>query len=263
MQINITLNTAQVQAALQKAASQVPFALSEAINRSAELARDDVQARMRQVFDRPTPWVLNSVRVAYARKTDLKAGIAYKNDWHSDGRSNTMVAPHVLGGHREFKAMEVRLMRAGLIPMGWNAVPGAAAKLDAFGNMSKGQITQMLNVLGTYTEAGYNKANAATVKRLGKGNVKKNIYGFVYWVNKVGSLKGKHLQPGVYQRVKTAFGTSLKPVLIFVKQANYKQRLDFFGGVQKTFEDAFPAQFDTAFDAAVRSALLKNQGSLL
>ena len=54
--------------------------------------------------------------------------------------------------------------------------PNVWAKVDAYGNMSRGQITQLLNVLGTYTEAGYNKANAATKARLAKGSVKKNQY---------------------------------------------------------------------------------------
>lgn len=259
MQINITTDTSQVRAALQKAAGQVPFALSVAINKSAELAQGAVRKNMQQVFDRPTPWVLNSLRVVRSSKTNLSARLGYK-DKNSVESARSMVEPHVLMGKRHYKAMEARLLSMQLIPAGWNAVPGAAAKLDKYGNMSAGQISQLLNVLGTYTESGYNKANAATVKRLAKGSVKKNTYGFVYWVNKVGSLKARHLQPGVYQRVKTGFGSSLKPVLIFVKQVKYKRRLDFFGIAQKAFDKEFPAQFDSAFDASVRTAMPKSQG---
>jgi hypothetical protein len=174
-----------------------------------------------------------------------------------------MIAPHVEAGTRHYKAMEARLMRMGLMPAGWNAVPGGAAKLDSYGNMGQGQITQLLNVLGTYTEAGYNKANAATVARLAKGNKKKNVYGFVYWVNRVGNPKGKHLRPGVYQRINTAFGSSLKPVLIFVRRAAYKQRLDFDGIAQATVTREFPEQFAAAFEEAMRTAIPKTQGSLL
>lgn len=257
MKITISSNLKQVQDAMAKAAGQVPFAMSVALNNTAEKARQAVRAEMPRVFDRPTPWVLNSLRVMRSTKANLVAEVGYKEE-------NTMVKPHVFGGQRWHKAMETRLWRAGLLPDGYNAVPGAAAKIDANGNMSQGQISQLLNVLGTYTEAGYNKANDKTVKRLAKGNVKKNVYGFVYWVNKVGNTgPGRHLQPGVYQRVKTAFGSSLKPVLIFVKRAAYKQRLDFFGITQATIDKEFPAEFDRAFDEAMRTALLKNQGSLL
>lgn len=262
MQIKVTTNFKQVQAALQKAASQVPFALATALNKTAAKAQTAVQKKMPEVFDRPTPWVMNSLRIKYANKNNLLAELAYK-DKNSVENSRSMVEPHVFTGKRHFKAMEARLMRIGLIPAGWNVVPGAAAKLDANGNMSRGQISQVLNVLGAYTEAGYNKANDKTSARLAKGRAKKNIYGFVYWVNKVGSTKARHLQPGVYQRVITAFGTSLKPVLIFVKQANYKKRLDFFGVAQAVINKEFPGEFDRAFDEAMRTALLKSQGSLL
>ncbi|MBC7598731.1 MAG: hypothetical protein H7238_06885 [Polaromonas sp.] len=175
-----------------------------------------------------------------------------------------MIAPHVYGGQRRFKAVEARLFSMGLLPAGFNAVPGAAASVDANGNMSRGQISQLLNVLGTYTEAGYNKANAATRARLAKGSAKKNIYGFAYFVNPVnGAGRNKSLKPGVYQRVMTGFGSSLKPILIFVKRANYKQRLDFYGIVQRVIDAEFPREFDKAFNEAVRTALLKTQGPLL
>lgn len=262
MQISIKHNIPEVQAALERAAGQVPFAQMTALNKTAAKAQEAVRKEMLQVFDRPTPWVLNSLRIKFATKSNLQAELAFK-DKNSAESSASMIEPNVFGGKRHFKAMEARLLRIGLLPSGWTVVPGAAAQLDAYGNMSRGQISQLLNVLGTYTEAGYNKANAATRARLAKGNVKKNVYGFEYWVNKVGSTKARHLQPGVYQRVKTGFGSSLKPILIFVKLASYKQRLDFFGIAQKTIDKEYAGQFNSAFDEAMRTALLKSQGSLL
>ena len=263
MKISISSNLPQIQAALAKGASQVPYATKVAINNTAAKAQTAVRKQMAAVFDRPTPWVLNSIRIKYATTQNLQADLAFK-DKNTVESSRSMVEPNVFGGARHFKAMEARLMGIGLLPSGYNVVPGGAAKLDAYGNMSRGQITQLLNVLGTYTEAGYSKADARTVARLAKGNVKKNIYGFTYWVNKVGSPgRNKRLQPGVYQRVKTGFGTSLKPVLIFVKKANYKHRLDFFGVAEQVVSKEFPGEFERAFDEAMRTALLKNQGSLL
>jgi hypothetical protein len=262
MQIKVDINIKEFQEAMKKAANQVPFALSVAINASAEKAKELVKAEMPRVFDRPTPWVLNSLRVKRSTKTNLTAELAYK-DKNSVDNSRSMVEPHVFTGKRHFKAFEARLLNIGLIPAGYNAVPGEGANLDANGNMSQGQISQLLNVLGAYTEAGYNKADDRTVTRLAKGNKKKNIYGFVYWVNKVGSTKATHIPPGVYKRVTTGFGTSLKPILIFVKRASYRKRLDFFGIAAKTINAELPGQFSKAFDEAMRTALLKDQGSLL
>lgn len=246
-------NLPQVEAAIKTMASQVPFALATALNKVAAKGQAKVRGEMPNVFDRPTPWVLNSMRIKYATKARPEAELAFK-DRNSAESSRSMIEPHVFTGKRHYKAMEARLTRMGLMPAGYNAVPGEAAKLDAFGNMSQGQISQLLNVLGTYTEAGYNKANAKTVSRLAKGNVKRNVYGFVYWVNKVGGKGNTHLQPGVYQRVQTGFGSSLKPVLMFVKQASYKKRLPFFEIVEKVVAQEFPAEFDTAFNEAIRTA---------
>jgi hypothetical protein len=259
MKISVDHNTDVVRQALTRAASQVPYAMSVALNKTADESKAMVQASMRSVFDRPTPWVLNSLRVKRSTKTNLVAELAFK-DIHSALSSRSMVEPHVMGGDRHFKAMEARLLRRGLIPKGWNVVPGAAASLDRYGNMSRGQISQLLNVLGTYTEAGYNKANDKTRARLAAGNVKKNQYGFEYFVSPVG--KSRHLQPGVYKRFTTAFGTSLKPILIFVRGVRYRKRLDFFEQVERSVNDRLATHFDAAFDAAVRTAFLKNQTNL-
>ena len=259
--INITGLDA-VKQAMERAASQVPFAMAKAMNATVEIARTEVRKEMTRVFDRPTPWVLNSLRVKRATKAKPEAELAFK-DKDSVTNSRTMVMPHVEGGTRVFKAMEARLLAARLMPAGYNAVPGGAAKLDAYGNMSRGQITQLLNVLGTYTEAGYNKADARTVARLAKGNVKKNQYGFTYWVNPVASRRGSHLQPGVYQRVQTGFGTSLKPILIFVRRARYQKRLDFYGIAQRVVDKHLEPEFNKAFEAAMRTAIYKGQGVLL
>lgn len=264
MKINIRTNLPQVAAALKKAPGQVRFAAMLALNSSAEKARVAVRdEEMPRVFDRPTPWVVNSLFVKKATKTNLEAHLAYK-DRTSSRESRSMIEPHVFGGKRHYKAMEARLMRMGLLPAGWSVVPGAGAKLDTYGNVSPGQITTLLNVLGTYTESGFNKANINTVKRLAKGSVKKNVYGFAYWVNQVGSTRARHLPPGVYQRVTTGFGSSLKPVLIFVSRVNYEKSFDFFGFAEAAVREAFPAEFEAAFDKAMSTAVMNGkQGELL
>ncbi|MES2685530.1 MAG: hypothetical protein V4706_01845 [Pseudomonadota bacterium] len=267
MKLTYTVNSKPIQAALEQSVKQAQFATMQAINKSAEKAKEAVVKRLPIVFDRPTSWVLNSLRIQYAKdRVKPVAYLAFKDSWSSSGGETggrTMILPHVDGGNRAYKGMEVRLMRMGMLPSGWSAVPGAAAVLDGNGNMSRGQISQLLNVLGAYTESGFNKANIKTVKRLQKGNAKKGVYGFTYWVNPVGGVQGKHIPPGVYQRVITAFGTSLKPVLIFVRRAQYGKRLDFYGIAHDAFEKAFPAEFKKTFEEAMRTAFLRTQGSLL
>jgi hypothetical protein len=273
MKINVTHNIPEVTAALRKAADQVPRVLVTALNRVAAQAVRNVHVEMKSVFDRPTPWVLNSLRIKYANPAKPEAELTFRDDKSNQG-SGSMVEPQIFGGRRRYKAMEGRLLAMGMMPPGYNAVPGAAAQLDGYGNMSRGQISQMLNVLGTYQEDGYNKANAATRARLAKGNKKKNTYGFAYFVSYAGTGRAEltikngeavmtrgrksHLAPGVYKRVATGFGSSLKPVLMFVKQATYKKRLDFLGVVEKTVAKEFVPEFDKVFEAALATAKVRS-----
>lgn len=262
MKLDIKTNFPSVAAAMNTAARHVPFATSLAINNAAESARLAVRSDMTRVFDRPTPWVLNSLRVKRSTKANLTAELAYK-DRNSAESSRSMIEPHVFGGGRHYGGLEARLRGIRAIPSGWNVVPGAAAKLDAYGNMSKGQVSQLLNVLGAYTEAGYNKADYRTKDRLAKGNAKKNQYGFAYWINPVGKRRATHLPPGVYQRVQTGFGSSLRPVLIFVGKVAYRKRLDFFGTAQRVVDREFPIEFDKSMQHALDTALIKVQDVLL
>lgn len=262
MQINVKTNFPGVARMLGVAQSQVPFATAVAMNRTVEQAEAAERKEMRVVFHRPTPWFLRSLRVVRATKQRLTAKLWFKDKNLFDS-SYSMAEPHILGGQRNDKPMELRLRRVKILPAGWQVVPGEGAQLDAYGNMNRGQITQMLNVLGTYTESGYNKANAATAARLAKGNAKKNVYGFVYWVNPVGAGRKRHLPPGIYQRVKTAFGSSLKPILIFVRTTRYKKRFDFFGIGQRVIDTRYPLEFDVAYDAALKTARFSDQPSLI
>lgn len=244
--LNISSNIKEVIAELGRVAEdQIPFATSLAINRTTERARVAVRGEMERIFDNPTPWVLNSLRVIRSTKVNLNAEVGFK-DRNSVESSRSMIEPHVFANTRRYKAMEVRLFKAGLMPTDYYAVPGAGAKLDSFGNISRGQVSQLLNVLQTYKEAGFNKADDRTVARLAKGNAKKGVYGFVYWVNPVGSRKGAHLLPGVYQRIATPFGSSLKPVLIFVQRKAYKKTLNFFEISTQTFNANFRTEFAKA-----------------
>jgi len=268
IKINVTHNFPQVSAALARAQKQLPFALSLALNKTGEAAIKDVQTVMRSTFDRPTPYFMRSLRLIRASKSQPKpqATVWFKDRTAASiNGEDSIVVPHVFGGDRQLKPMELRLQRAGLLPVGWRVVPGGGADLDAFGNMSRGQISQMLNVLNTYREAGYNKANDATRARLARGNAKKGTYGFVYWVNPAlrrNGTKGSHLPPGVYKRVATAFGSSLKPVLIFVNRTRYKKRLDFFGIVDRSVTKNFGREFDTAFARALSTARFSEQRGL-
>ncbi len=263
MQLTIKDNFPQVMRELDRIGKGARGVAREALNRAAEWAATDVGREMRKVFDRPVPYTLRSLRVFYANTSNLKATLWFKQRGRDEDK--LWAVPQIEGGQRAMKPLELRLQHVRILPRGWHVVPGAAAPMDAYGNMNRGEISRILNVLGTYIEDGYNKANYKTKERLRKGNAKRNAYGFEYWVNPVASgqamlaTKGdrsrrqRHLLPGVYRRVYTAFGTSLKPMLIFVHHARYKRRLDFFNIVRKAMDKHFPAEFDKAMKSFIET----------
>lgn len=245
IRISIHHNFPQVQRAITDHGAKVRGAIREALNRTAEWAETDVRREMRKVFDRPTPYTLRSLRVYPANTANLRAVLWFRQRETEDDES--WAVAQIAGGLRRHKRMESRLRGAGLLPSGWMVVPGAAAPLDAYGNMSRGEISRILNVLGTFREAGFNKADVRTRERLAKGSRKQ--YGFVYWVNPVGSKRGSHLLPGVYRRVSTPFGSSLKPLMIFIRTARYGRRLPFEAVVNRSTDRYFPVEFDKALQS--------------
>lgn len=245
MKLSIQTNFSEVIKSLQNHAKATPSVLREAMNRTTDRAKDQVVAEMRRSFDRPVPFTLRSLRVYYANSANLTSTLWFRQ--RSADKDKLWAGAQIAGGAREPKPFERRLQNAGILPKGWMAVPSVALKLDAFGNMSQGEISRLLNVLGALKESGYNKANGATVSRLKRGT--KRSYGFEYFVNKPGaSGPGARLLPGIYKRVATPFGSSLKPVLIFVNSARYRPRLAFKSAVDKSIDRNFRAEFDRAWD---------------
>lgn len=252
MKIKVDSDFPELQRWMRSLGPKVMSAAREAINQTADWVATDVGRAMRRDFDRPKPFTLRSLRVYYAKTGPSPEATVWFRQRSAD-RDKSWAVAQIAGGQRDLKPMELRLQRSGLLPAGWLVVPGAAAPLDSYGNMSRGEISRILNVLGTYTEAGYNKANDKTRARLRKGNAKKDIAGFEYWVNPVGPRKAKHLLPGVYRRVYSGARTELKPMLVFVNRARYRARLDYFGIVESTTRQRFPTEFDTALQSLIQT----------
>ena len=225
---------------------QVPFATAKSLNEVANIAKITMNDEMHSVFDMPTGFTLNSTRVERAMKNHLSSAVGFKDI--SAARRGHYLEPEVYGGPRRHKPFEARLISRGIMPAGYFAVPGAGAAKDAFGNMSRGQIVQILSFFDAFREAGYGGNMGAA----GRGRLRRatrNRYGMAYFVIKPGS--GKHLHPGIYNRVHTNFGSSIRPVVIFVSHVEYSRRLDF----ERITTEAFDENFDRLFAANLEAAL--------
>ena len=242
---------------------QMRYAAAQAVNETAFLARTDLQTAMTSVFDRPTPWIQKSIYVQPATTSNTEALIyPHKPGANSVNPANVLLA-EVFGGARKVKRFEVALQRIGVLPPGMVTVPGKAAPLDAYGNVSSGLLVRLLAYFEAFGAEGYRSNSSATTRaRLGKvkrvnGYLK--VTGVQYFVsqgkgsratravNTQGQLSRgdgqlQHLPAGIWSRTGT-HGVDIKPILMFVRAPRYVERFQVLATVQQTVQRELPSRY--------------------
>lgn len=224
----------QYMDAVQKKA--LPYAMATAETRTAWLIVNQIKGVAKQRFDRPTPFAINSFRVDRAKK-GTEATIWFKTRFDAAKTSDAerWMAPQVLGGPRRHKASEKLLISKGVMRSNEYFVPTSAAKLDSFGNVSRGLMVQILSQAGAFRETGYSM-NSRRVKR---GRAR-------YVVNPT------DLARGIWEVRQFGHGEGLRPILLFEEGApKYRIRLPMFKIAENMAGKHMPEQFKSAFDAMV------------
>lgn len=251
LKLTPTFAAKEVLRDLEKFQKQIPFATARALTKTAqEVMREDKQA-IASVFDRPTPYALNSLFLQPARKDKLEAKVWIKSDAFKGTPAENFLKPNIDRGSRKQKRYERALIAAGVMPAGYFTVPGAAAPLDAYGNIPSRFIVQLLSYFRSFgqqgytanmTEAGRKRFERGASKRLGQ-----NVQYFAVGLN-------NRLKPGIYMRVTFSTGSAIKPVILFVKSVGYKQRFDFFGISQSVIDKRYKANLDESMQIAINTA---------
>jgi hypothetical protein len=270
VKIDIRDNIPQVRQALAGRQGNVRVALADTLSHLANKVRKAEQMAMQRVFDRPTAYSLNSLYSRPATVRSLESRVWFKDAY---GTRPHYLEPQVRGGFRPVKRFEYRLMKHGYMQANERAVPAAGARLDAFGNMSRGQIVQILSQLRTTVLAG--STSDASNSRRSRAKRAKEAYfvsrgpgtwvGGGAWKN---GVKSQHLPRGVWVRRNFgAWGTAVKPVLLFVERAAYRARFDFFGiardEVRRNFQSLFRQKLELLQQRGYPSTMLTRQGRLL
>lgn len=250
------------------AKNQLPYATMLAVNDLAFEIRAAEIETMRRVFDRPKPSTLRNVFVAKATNKSNPVAKVRFDQLYDKGLDEYMAANIWGGGRVVKKPSERRLGRF------W--VPGIGAKMDQYGNMKGGQITQILSRLGRFGDvAGYSMNQTAASKKRRSGASKATEYFII--TQQRGSLK-----PGVYQRTEKRGGHTstgapravrgktgafqsgkggmvqargVVPVMVFTKaQPRYRARWPFMQEGQRIIDTRFKAIFEKRIADALRSA---------
>ena len=213
--------------------------MATALSRTAVQVRDQIRRNMPQVLDRPTPWTINSLFAKPATAARLVAEVNFKDDRASTNGGTPAtyyLLPQVEGGPRRAKRLEVALRAVGALPPGYFAVPAAGAKLDAYGNVTRGQIVQILSQLRIQLLAGSNRNMSFDAR----GQiVAQRRAGGRFFLRRPGEGK---VQPGIYQR--ELIGRNITPVFVFVRGVNYRRRFDFYGISSRLSQKLLPVQVE-------------------
>lgn len=235
MRMTVAFDDAKLKAGLQAEIAKLNKLAARTATTLAYRAREAIQGEMRSIFDRPTPYVLNGMQVERASETqsqpfaEIGWRIPFGNKSTGIGAERVLKA-QIEGGARRVKRFEKALR----LPPGIAAVPGPGARLDQYGNISTGQIVQILSDLRLFAETGY-RANRAQGKRR------------QYTIIRAQARGGK-LTPGVYRTRKRG-----NPVLVlaFVKQPTYRARFSPAATARRVVQE----QTAEVWDLANRRAL--------
>jgi hypothetical protein len=241
MKLSVNMDTSGLEKTLRDwELRQLPFATASALTATAKRVQVATVAEMRKVFDRPTPFTLNSTVVRPATKSKMFAELILKNANQKGAPPSVWLEPNIEGGVRQAKRTETMLRSKGFLPSGMFYVPGLGADLNRYGNISAGQLIKVMSALQAMPEQGY-LANKS--ERL---SARVNANAGTYFV---GKPAGGYLPLGVYQRMPDG---KLKSILVFVKTPHYHKILPFY----ELAREVFGSNFQAEFNKALRNALI-------
>lgn len=195
---------------------QIPFAVSLMLNATARDVQAAESRTVMEIFDRPKPFTRNAFGVQYSNKQNLTAKVFAKEV------QSRYLLPQVEGGRRDFKTFEERFASAGSAKV---ILPGKAAKLDQFGNITKAQIKRIAKDLNT------------------SGGAKRFFNG---------TPKGGKLPAGIYTRVNN--NTRIEPLMVFATVATYEKRFKFSEIANATVTEQYEKNMIDAWNRTIKTA---------
>ncbi len=252
----------ELSSALRQFPKQAQFAATVTATRMATITKAAFIDDMQQKFDRPTPIVLKSVRVIPATLAKPEAIVGF--DKRELGGKNSLSMSEVIGhnfvevgGSRQVKRFEWRLQSLGILPQGMYVAPARGAILDSYGNLSRGQLTQILTQLGSFGISPMSARNQRKLKGqgllVGRGfGDKRRILARQYFV-----AKDQNKRPlGIWKVVGQG---RVIPVLIFIKQPVYKQIIHLREIGTLVLQEHLPKEASRALKDALANAGFKGR----
>lgn len=236
MQFDIRSNVGEVSRWLDDAQKkQIPFATVYAMTLTARDVQTAERAVMEKVFDRPTPYTLNALRVVPANRKTMVASVEFKDFGGTPAKR--FLNPEVHGGPRSQKSSERQI--APLMRGFAHWAPARGTDRDAYGNLKGSEIRRILSQLKVSTNPDANSSGSVRSKKNRKNNA--------YFIPKKGGA--------IYQRT----GSGVKPVLVFIKAPRYRKRFPFYETAAHVVAEKFNVNFEVAFQRAMATSGTKGK----
>jgi hypothetical protein len=150
----------------------------------------------------------------------------------------SFLGPGIYGGTRNEKGFEGLLRRANLLPPDWYAVPARGAGLDAYGNVPRSRLNQILSQLQASRDP-LTRENPSKKAKRNRTAIRGRYFAVV-----PGAARSKHLKPGIYERLGSSFGAGLRMVFVYTqKRPSYSKRYRFFEIADQVARERWPFEF--------------------
>lgn len=243
-------NLNQTLTAIESRGSALPFVKAMAINTVARKLKERVLVEFTQQFDKPTPVTMKSLftRPAdYKKQSDPFAEVLVKDEQLGKiaGRSLATVLGHQFsGGPRIAKRSEQLLRQQRYLESDEFLAPGPDARIDPYGNISRGQMQQILTALRANFDSTKNRSQSRRSRR--NATRSGNIF---YSSGKPGSGQKHVPRRGIWASDGKG---NLRLLLVIIKTPKYKQRIDLDKLYQETAEQHWQDAVNAAWEKAAR-----------
>jgi hypothetical protein len=232
MQFDIRSNVKDVTRWLDDAQKrQLPFATVLAMTKTAQDVKAEELVVMKRVFNNPTPYALNALRVAPAKKKTLIASVEFK-DFASKGTpAKRFLNPEVHGGPRSIKSHERQL--APFMAGKRFTSPARGYPRNQYGNIPGSTYSRILSHLKVSSDPTQNITGS---KRSKAKRANSQFF----------AIHGK----GVFERRGKK---KIRPVLVFTKPPKYTKRFPFYetaGRIVKSIDTNFAIAWQQALATA-------------
>ena len=227
-------------------------AIATALTRTAKKVSGSWQAQINAKVNAPTPRTQSATGFSGATAATLQSAVFVKD--RTAGLSPAAyLAPLESGGVRGLKKFEQALINAGAMPAGYVTVPGKAATLDSYGNVSRALIVAVIAQLGSDYSPGYQRViSKSTTKRLAT----RLRRGLTYVSVMPEQARQVGVSPGIYEQVNDK---TLRAVFLFKRRASYRRQLSLLDGAAMSAEVQATMQSELA--RAVRDSAARMQGA--